>query len=124
MDQLQSQIESLVDQINRMSDEREAAFAKMDSLETMLKKTSTQNDTLITDLGEMKSKYEQAIADESARPGNKEQLLENEIKYFKQQIEILVQDHNLLVKAIDEKDQVRTTDEFIVFKDLLINYIN
>ena len=124
MDQLQSQIESLVDQINRMSDEREAAFAKMDSLETMLKKTSTQNDTLITDLGEMKSKYEQAIADEFARPGNKEQLLENEIKYFKQQIEILVQDHNLLVKAIDEKDQVRTTDEFIVFKDLLINYIN
>lgn len=36
---------------------------------------------------------------------NKEQLLENEIKYFKQQIEILVQDHNGLIKHLDEKEQ-------------------
>lgn len=114
VDQLQTQIESLVDQINRMSDEREAAFSKMDSMEAMLNKTSTQNDALITDLNEMKAKYDQAVvnsnqannSDIDSTGTNKEQLLENEIKYFKQQIEILVQDHNSFVKAIDEKEQV------------------
>lgn len=114
VDQLQTQIESLVDQINRMSDEREAAFSKMDSMEAMLNKTNIQNDALITDLNEMKAKYDQAVvnsnqannSDIDSTGTNKEQLLENEIKYFKQQIEILVQDHNSFVKAIDEKEQV------------------
>lgn len=121
VDQLQNQIESLVDQINRMTDERETAFAKLDSLETMLNKSNNQNDTLITDFNELKQKYDEAIRpgpsassgssnnnkeiDNGNESPSKEQLLENEIKYFKQQIEILVQDHNGLIQLVDEKEQ-------------------
>lgn len=112
VDQLQNQIQSLVDQINRMTDEREAAFAKIDSLELLLNKSTSQNDTLIKDLNEMKVKYDSAISaknepvsENDAGSTSKEQLLENEIKYFKQQIEILVQDHNGLIKLVEEKEQ-------------------
>jgi len=84
--QLQQQVESLVDQINRMTDEREASFSKLDSLEMLLNKSNKQNDVLIGDLNEMRAKYEQALVDKGSRceepVSNKEQLLENELKYF------------------------------------------
>jgi hypothetical protein len=84
--QLQQQVESLVDQINRMTDEREASFSKLDSLEMLLNKSNKQNDVLIGDLNEMRAKYEQALVDKGPRceepVSNKEQLLENELKYF------------------------------------------
>lgn len=96
-----------------MTDEREASFAKLDSLETLLNKSNKQNDVLINDLNDLKLKYDTDLTEagtsgvhsnEEASP-NKEQLLENEIKYFKQQIEILVEDHNGLIKLVDEKEQ-------------------
>lgn len=37
---------------------------------------------------------------------NKEQLLENEIKYFKQQIEFLVKENNDSIELLNEKEQV------------------
>lgn len=56
--QLQHQVESLVDQINRMTDERESAFAKIDSMEQMLSKSNKQNDALLDELKEVKEKYD------------------------------------------------------------------
>ena len=58
--QLQHQIESLVDQINRMTDEREAAFAKLDNMDQLLAKAHKQNDLLFADLDDTKLKYESA----------------------------------------------------------------
>ncbi len=82
--QLQHQIESLVDQINRMTDEREAAFSKLDSLEMLLNKSNKQNDLLISDLNEMRTQYEAAINEKKIQleepVSNKEQLLESELK--------------------------------------------
>ena len=119
--QLQHQVESLVDQINRMTDERESAFAKIDSMDQMLSKSNKQNDALLEEL----AKHEAALNENDSKTqeineepaSNKEQLLENEIKYFKQQIELLVQDHNGLVKHLDEKEQ-----ELINLNKLVENY--
>ena len=111
VDQMRNQIESLVDQINRMSDERENAFAKIDHLESVLSTTQKTNQSLVYDLEELKKKLNEqnqsAISNDLSHDGQsneKIQLLENEIKYFKQQIDILLIEQAQLKGLLDEKE--------------------
>jgi chromosome segregation ATPase len=106
VDQLKHQIEGLVDQINRLTDEREASFSKIDSLEDMLNKLRKKNESLEANLTEQAAKLKENDQATNSKQTNKEQLLENEIKYFKQQIEILVSEHNNLIGLLDEKERL------------------
>ena len=105
VEQLRHQIDSLVDQINRLTDEREDSFAKIDRLSQLLNASKKTSEDLTRELEEVKRTNEsKLIASPSSGKSDKETLLENEIKYFKQQIEILVHDHNAMVKIIEEKE--------------------
>ena len=90
VDQLRRQVESLVDQINRMSDEREDSFAKIDRLESMLKSSSVKNEDLNREVGQLRKEVEAATSPSAIDPAQvqirnqKNELLEDEIKYFKQ----------------------------------------
>lgn len=109
--QLQRQIESLVDQINRMSDEREHYFEKIDSLELKLKNSTELNRKLQADYDDLKAHNQQQQQVEPSTPSQtptsrdeKIDLLENEIKYFKHQIEMLVKEEKELNKLVQERD--------------------
>lgn len=122
VEQLQRQIESLVDQINRMSDEREDAFSKLDRLESLLDKANKNNQQLTNQLNELtstKSTTEMPEQQTNIQNTNspKIELLENEIKYFKQQIEILLEEQVNLKQSVDEKEQT-----IISLNKLLENY--
>ena len=106
VDQLRKQVESLVDQINRMSDEREDAFAKIDRLEALLGNANRTSHDLQCDVDRLRKQVDSSsnsggVVDQSSSAsqqsksgggggGQKFELLENEIKYFKQQIELLL----------------------------------
>lgn len=117
VDQFQRQIESLVDQINRMSDEREDSFSKLDRLDQLVKSKDEAIKARDAEVQELKSKLAQQEAEvRAAKAGpsavtstgqassDKAQLLENEIKYFKQQIEILVQEQAQMAQVIQDKE--------------------
>ncbi len=105
VDQLRKQVESLVDQINRMSDEREDAFSKIDRLDSLLKSSNLTNQELTNEMNRMKKYMEENGFDSTSSPNQvqtqnkslqKNELLENEIKYFKHQIELLLVDESNL----------------------------
>ncbi len=111
VDQMRYQIESLVDQINRMSDERENAFAKIDHLESVLGTTQKTNQSLTNELDELKNKLNEKNQiptynnlTQNDQSNEKILLLENEIKYFKQQIDILLVEQAQLKVLLDEKE--------------------
>jgi chromosome segregation ATPase len=120
VDQLKHQIENLVDQINRLTDERETSFDKIDKLKDLLDRSNKHKESLELKLIELEDKLKQTEdklkssiqlqPQQQQQPqtnnNNKEQLLENEIKYFKQQIEILIRDHNNFVNLLDEKEHI------------------
>ncbi|RNA40634.1 golgin subfamily A member 2 [Brachionus plicatilis] len=93
VDGLQKQVENLVDQINKLTDEREESFAKIDSLKIEVKNLKDQN---------THSKLSQS---EKVESDPKVELLENEIKYFKKQIEILLKEQVNLQQIVDNKSQ-------------------
>ena len=110
VDQLQRQVESLVDQINRMTDEREDAFAKIDRLEAGLKNSNSLNQKLTSDLDELSKKLAEqqsnSLASSVNTPQtNKMDLLENEVKYFKQQIELLLVEDSNMRRLLQDKEQ-------------------
>ena len=110
VDQLQRQVESLVDQINRMTDEREDAFAKIDRLEAGLKNSNSLNQKLTNDLDELSKKLAEqqsnSLASSMNTPqANKIDLLENEVKYFKQQIELLLVEDSNMRRLLQDKEQ-------------------
>lgn len=109
VDRLQKQVESLVDQINRMTDEREDAFSKIDKLESVLAASNKKNEKLSQEIDELSAKLSEKDQ-VSPRLANNEQmskidLLEHEIRYFKQQIEILLHEQSSFKSVIDDKDQ-------------------
>lgn len=104
VDRLQRQVENLVDQINRMTDERESSFSKIDRLEDSLKNANKQNESLNQKIQELTSK----LGEKNEKPNefsSKIDILENEVKYFKQQIEILLHEQASFKSIIQDKDQ-------------------
>ncbi|CAK9253477.1 unnamed protein product, partial [Sphagnum jensenii] len=113
------QLESLVDQINRLTDEREDAFSKIDRLESMLSNANDLNRQLAADLNDMQLKQQQSKLSTN-EPKQQQQtggvggrddnlvkidLLENEIKYFKQQIDILLKEDVSTKRLLAEREQ-------------------
>ena len=86
--QLQHQIESLVDQINRMTDEREAAFGKLDNLDQLLAKANKQNDLLVTDLNDIKLKYESAKIELNNLSNQSKPQNESKMRFFQNLLNI------------------------------------
>jgi golgin subfamily A member 2 len=121
VEQLQRQVENLVDQINRMTDERETAFAKIDQLQESLRQISAFDErqkSLISELQLKLSCYEaMPISTTSNGLSEKEQLLENEVKYFKQQIEILLNEQASFRQLLSDKQQELTN-----INNLIENY--
>jgi chromosome segregation ATPase len=106
VDQLRKQVESLVDQINRMSDEREDSFSKIDRLDVLLKNANSANQELTNEMNRMKKQLEESggggvepMQTQNKTP-QKYELLENEIKYFKHQIELLLVEESNLRQVI------------------------
>jgi golgin subfamily A member 2 len=120
VDQLRKQVESLVDQINRMSDEREDSFSKIDRLDVLLKNANSANQELTNEMNRMKKQLEESgdggggveainlnkneLGGEMMQTQNKSlqkyELLENEIKYFKHQIELLLFEESSLRQVL------------------------
>lgn len=115
----QKQVENLVDQINRMTDEREELFQKVDKLESLLSNANDLNKKLSADVSDLSGKLtalnqqsgetnKQRTTANGAGGGEhlvKIDLLENEIKYFKQQIEILLKEEATLRRVLADKEQ-------------------
>ncbi|CAF0892932.1 unnamed protein product [Brachionus calyciflorus] len=92
VERLQKQIENLVDQINRLTDEREESFEKIDTLKAQIK--NLQDD--------LAKKIDAPKPEPIIEP--KLDLLENEVKYFKQQIEILLHEQSNFSQILKDKD--------------------
>lgn len=114
VERYKKQIENLVDQINRMTDEREETFTKIDNLQHKLAELNRLNSDLALRLSEEKKRSEldeqknslQIQLDAKAREyQEKIDLLENEIKYFKQQIDILLREQQEMNVFLNEKEQ-------------------
>lgn len=73
-------------------------------MELILKESKNENELLDKQLKEQDNKLKETISQPQA--SNKEQLLENEIKYFKQQIEILINEHKNFANLIEEKEHL------------------
>ena len=126
METYKKQIESLVDQINRMTDEREEAFSKIDRLDYKVAELNRLNGELSTKIVHIEEEKLQQIQQlsaaqqstplvDTARVAQLEQkekeytskidLLENEIKYFKQQIDILLREQQEMNIFLNDKEQ-------------------
>ena len=73
-------------------------------MELILKESKNENELLDKQLKEQDNKLKETISQPQA--SNKEQLLENEMKYFKQQIEILINEHKNFANLIEEKEHL------------------
>jgi hypothetical protein len=127
------QIESLVDQINKLTDERDDTFNKIDNLQRQVKNLSSQNKDLNLRLEEsIANKQQEKLAESNnsaliqaqiiqqqkeRESQSKIDLLENEIKYFKSQIEILLRENQEFAVSLDKKEQ-----SVINLKKILENY--